>query len=201
MSNHPKKQNFVLSRREYLNFSITGLGLSAVKSKAINSKPKLRFGMITDIHFADVNSRGNRYYRESLNKLTEFIQVMKGQEIEFLIELGDFKDEDSPPNENSTLKYLRKIEEEFRKGAKKTFHVLGNHDVDSISKAQFQSEITNTGIPNEYTFYSFIEKDIQFIILDANYRSDGKSYDRGNFDWTARPDDNWTACPNVPAWR
>ena len=184
MSNYPTKQNFVLSRREYLNFSITGLGLSAVKSKAINSKPKLRFGMITDIHFADVDSRGNRYYRESLNKLTEFIQVMKGQEIEFLIELGDFKDEDSPPNENSTLKYLRKIEEEFRKGAKKTFHVLGNHDVDSISKAQFQSEITNTGIPNEYTFYSFIEKDIQFIILDANYRSDGKSYDRGNFDWT-----------------
>ena len=85
MSNYPTKQNFVLSRREYLNFSITGLGLSAVKSKAINSKSKLRFGMITDIHFADVNSRGNRYYRESLNKLTEFIQVMKGQEIEFLI--------------------------------------------------------------------------------------------------------------------
>ena len=83
MSNYPKKQNFVLSRREYLNFSITGLGLSAVKSKAINSKSKLRFGMITDIHFADVNSRGNRYYRESLNKLTEFIQVMKDQEIEF----------------------------------------------------------------------------------------------------------------------
>ena len=184
MLNYQKKQNFILSRREFLNLSITGLGVSAINTKVTNLKPNLRFGMITDMHFADVNSRGNRYYRQSLNKLTEFVQVMKDQEVEFIIELGDFKDEDSPPNENSTLKYLRRIEEEFRRGAKKTFHVLGNHDVDSISKAQFQSEITNTGIPNEHTFYSFVEKDIQFIVLDANYRSDGKSYDRGNFDWT-----------------
>ena len=136
------------------------------------------------MHFADIDRKGNRYYRESLNKLKECMQIMTEQEIQFLIELGDFKDEDNPPDEKSTLHFLRTIEEEFQKGVKKTFHVLGNHDVDSISKSQFQAEITNTGISPESTFYSFIEEDIQFVVLDANYRSDGKSYDRGNFDWT-----------------
>ncbi len=183
MSNYRKK-SFILSRREYLNFSIFGLGLSKFNSLSINQKPKLKFGVVTDMHFADIDSKGNRYYRESLNKLKECMQIMKEQEIQFLIELGDFKDEDNPPDENSTLHFLRSIEEEFQKGVKKTFHVLGNHDVDSISKSQFQAEITNTGISPESTFYSFIEEDIQFIVLDANYRSDGKSYDRGNFDWT-----------------
>ena len=183
MSNYRKK-SFILSRREYLNFSVFGLGLSKFNSLSINQKPKLKFGVVTDMHFADIDSKGNRYYRESLNKLKECMQIMKEQEIQFLIELGDFKDEDNPPDENSTLHFLRSIEEEFQKGVKKTFHVLGNHDVDSISKSQFQAEITNTGISPESTFYSFIEEDIQFIVLDANYRSDGKSYDRGNFDWT-----------------
>ena len=179
-----RKKSFILSRREYLNFSVFGLGLSKVNSLNINQKPKLKFGIVTDMHFADIDRKGNRYYRESLNKLKECMQIMTEQEIQFLIELGDFKDEDNPPDEKSTLHFLRTIEEEFQKGVKKTFHVLGNHDVDSISKSQFQAEITNTGISPESTFYSFIEEDIQFVVLDANYRSDGKSYDRGNFDWT-----------------
>ena len=179
-----RKNSFILSRREYLNFSVFGLGLSKVNSLSINQKPKLKFGVVTDMHFADIDSKDNRYYRESLNKLKECMQIMTEQEIQFLIELGDFKDEDNPPDEKSTLHFLRTIEEEFQKGVKKTFHVLGNHDVDSISKSQFQAEITNTGISPESTFYSFIEEDIQFVVLDANYRSDGKSYDRGNFDWT-----------------
>ena len=151
---------------------------------AVDSSPKLRFGMVTDPHYADVDTRGSRYYRQSLAKMKECVDLMKQQQVDFLIELGDLKDQDNEPNEEITISYLRTIEGVFRSGVGRTYHVLGNHDVDSISKSQFLSGITNTGVSPEDTFYSYCLASLQFVVLDANYRSDGEEYDHGNFDWT-----------------
>ena len=67
---------------------------------AVDSSPKLRFGMVTDPHYADVDTRGSRYYRQSLAKMKECVDLMKQQQVDFLIELGDLKDQDNEPNEN-----------------------------------------------------------------------------------------------------
>lgn len=40
---------------------------------AVDSSPKLRFGMVTDPHYADVDTRGSRYYRQSLAKMKESV--------------------------------------------------------------------------------------------------------------------------------
>ena len=151
---------------------------------AVDSRPKMRFGMVPDPHYADVDTRGSRYYRQSLAKMKECVDLMKQQQVDFLIELGDLKDQDNEPNEEITISYLRTIEGVFRSGVGRTYHVLGNHDVDSISKSQFLSGITNTGVSPEDTFYSYCLASLQFVVLDANYRSDGEEYDHGNFDWT-----------------
>ncbi|MHC4604996.1 MAG: metallophosphoesterase family protein, partial [Planctomycetota bacterium] len=65
-----------------------------------------------------------------------------------------------------------------------TYHVLGNHDEDSISKEQFLTNVENTNINPVKSYYSFDFNGVHFVILDANYRADGTDYDRGNFDWT-----------------
>ena len=44
--------------------------------------------------------------------------------------------------------------------------------------------MTNTGIDRTRSYYSFDVKGLHCIVLDANYRSDGADYDRGNYDWT-----------------
>jgi alkaline phosphatase len=62
--------------------------------------------------------------------------------------------------------------------------VLGNHDVDSISKTQFLNNIENAGIDYGKSYYSFDFNGVHLIVLDANYKSDGTDYDHGNFDWT-----------------
>ncbi len=144
----------------------------------------VRFGIATDCHYADADTVGTRYYRHSLDKLGECVEAMNEQEVDFLVELGDFKDQDSPPIEQKTLSYLRSVESVFCKFGGPTYHVLGNHDLDSLSKAQFLTNIENTGIGSGRSFYSFDFNGVHFVILDANYKSDGADYDHGNFDWT-----------------
>jgi hypothetical protein len=101
----------------------------------------------------------------------------------FLIELGDFKDQDTPAVESRTLRYLQEVEAVFREFRGPTYHVLGNHDMDSISKRQFLTHVTNTGVAGGRAYYSFDVKGLHYIVLDANYRADGSDYDHGNFDW------------------
>ena len=62
--------------------------------------------------------------------------------------------------------------------------MLGNHDQDSLSKTQFLTNIENTSINPTLSYYSFDSNGAHFVVLDANYKSDGTDYDHGNFDWT-----------------
>ena len=149
----------------------------------------VKFGIVTDCHYADADTVGTRFYRHSFEKLAECVEAMNDQEVDFLVELGDFKDQDSPPDDQKTLSYLRAVESVFRKFKGPTYHVLGNHDADSLSKTQFLNNIENTGIDPGRSYYSFDFNGVHFIVLDANYRSDGIDYDHGNFDWTD---------PNIP---
>jgi len=151
---------------------------------ASNPRP-VRFGIITDCHYADADPSGTRFYRESLDKLSECVDRMNIERVDFLIELGDFKDQNTPPVESRTLSYLREAEAVFRRFQGPRYHVLGNHDMDSLSKKQFLFEVENTGIDAGRSYYSFdVFGTLHFVVLDANYRADGGDYDHGNFDWT-----------------
>ena len=165
--------------------SLAGLPLSC----AINNSPKARqrtarFGIVTDCHYADADAQGTRFYRESLDKLSECVTLMNTQKVDFLIELGDFKDQDKPPVEKNTLSYLQAAEKVLKQFNGPTYHVLGNHDIDSISKIQFLKRLDNTNIDSNRSYYSFDSNGLRYVVLDANYRTDGTDYDHGNFDWT-----------------
>lgn len=189
LSDHLGDTAWLIARREFLKASglvIAGLSVAAPCAYANEPvrKTKLQFGIVTDPHYADVARRGKRYYQESAPKMAECVKLMNDKKVDFLIELGDFKDQASPPTKESTLAYLRAIEQVFRKFSANNYHVLGNHDTDSISKARFQAIVANTDIPRKSTYYSFDLKGVHFVVLDANYRGDGRDYDSGNFRWT-----------------
>jgi predicted phosphodiesterase len=177
-----------IDRRKFVITTITlvgGIPFSGFKSAKGSFEP-IRFGIVTDIHYADRTDTGSstRYYKESLGKLSECIDLMNQQEVEFLIELGDFKDQGSAPKEKETLVFLSTVEKEFRRFNGSRYHVLGNHDHDSISKQQFLDNITNEGFIRASNYYSFDRNSFHFIVLDANYTSQGRAYDHGKFDWT-----------------
>jgi len=175
-----------LSRRKFIWLSgLAGAGMlfpSRVRQME-NHKPLVVFGLLTDVHYADREPARNRYYRQSIEKMNECIAQMNREKPDFMIELGDFKDQDLLPDEAKTLKYLSDIETAFRKFDGPVYHVLGNHDVDGISKTQFLESVENTGIRKSRSYYSFDIKGFHFVVLDANFTREGKSYERGNFEW------------------
>lgn len=176
-------QPYLLHRRTFLAYTGLLATASLLPFSGCGSRP-FRFGLVTDTHYADRAPAGTRFYREAKDKLAECVNRMRQERADFLVHLGDFKDQDDPPQEAKTLRYLQQLEEVYQQFGGATYHVLGNHDMDSISKAQFQERVTNTGIAPLHTYYSFERGGLHFVVLDANFRSDGQPYDRGNFEWT-----------------
>ena len=157
--------------------------LAALATPSAQAPPLVRFGVVTDIHYADIDPNGARTYRESDDKLAECVQVMNAKDVTFLIELGDFKDQDKTPDETRTLGYLQKIESVFAGFKGPRYHVIGNHDTDSLSKTQYLSAAPNAGIVPNATRYTFVSGGARFVVLDASHTADGTDYDHGNFEW------------------
>ena len=165
-----------ISRRELI-FLPAGL------VPAVAAGQPIRFAIITDTHYADRPAAAGRHYGLALQKMHRCVTLLENLHARFLVELGDFKDQAAKPSEETTLAYLRSVEAAFARFRGDRFHVLGNHDMDSISKQQFQSVVSNTGIGRGRTWFSWDGGFCHFTVLDANFRSDGAAYDKGNFDW------------------
>ncbi len=173
-----------MDRRKFIKTNTIILtGTLALPREFFHGKKKLKFGWVTDVHYALADPKWNRYYTESLLKLREAVDLFNSFNLDFIIETGDFKDQNNPPVYEKTMQYLKDAENEFSKYKGDRFHVFGNHDVDSISKDDFLSVVENSGMPQGRSYYSFERNGIKCIVLDACFRSDGIPYNKGDFDW------------------
>ncbi len=174
-----------ITRRDFIKTSsVLIAGLTVLSSCRFEKVQDLRFGWITDIHYANAPVRGTRNYAEGISKLREAVELFNRERLDFVIETGDFKDETENPEENETLKFLSDIEDSFSQFNGPRYHVLGNHDMDSLSKEQFMSKIENTGIKNNQTYYYFDRGGVRFVVLDACFTSDGRDYNHNDYSWT-----------------
>jgi len=187
-NSHNTDNKTAFTRRDFLKASSISIAALALNPQSVFAKDSccslIRFGIVTDIHYADRSDNGSRCHRESLDKLKTCVDFMNKQNVDFLIELGDFKDASDPYDTQKTLGYLKDTEAEFAKFKGPRYHVLGNHDMDCITKKQFTDNTTNTNVEKGKTYYSFDSKSHHFIVLDANYNSKNQSYNKGNFAWT-----------------
>jgi predicted phosphodiesterase len=173
----------VLTRRQWLVGvgACAGAGLPILRAVA-EGNPSLSFGLVTDVHSADIPPKTNRHYRDALEKLGQAVDTFRQRKAEFIIQLGDFIDAD--PAKVDDLGYLaaaRKVWDRFE-GPK--YHVLGNHCVTVLSRKEFMDGI---GWPGRNAHYSFDQAGWHFVVLDACYRRDETPYNAGNFDWK----DSW----------
>lgn len=140
------------------------------------AKPLLRFGLITDLHYADKNSAGTRHYRDTLDKLAAAAKHFGEQRPQFLVELGDLID--AAATVETELAYLKRIDQTFAAISPNRHYVLGNHCVTTLSKPEFLN-----GIGRKESYYSFDVGDFHFVVLDACFLGDGQPYHRQNFSW------------------
>lgn len=174
------RQNFHMRKKFGLSATLLFLLLAA---NILQAQP-VSFGIFTDVHYADVPDRGTRKYSQSAGKLAQCIDTMNREKVNFLVELGDFKDMPEKPDSQAALKFLEKIESVNGQFHGDRYHVLGNHDMDCISKNQFCAMTVNSGIPAGQTWYAFSKGGYRFIVLEACFDARGHAYDTGNFSWT-----------------
>ncbi|MGI6572303.1 MAG: metallophosphoesterase [Fermentimonas sp.] len=168
-------------KKEYLLNCIFVLFLSFQFVSCESSEENVKFGLITDVHYARCENIGNRNYDQSDDKVRIAMDEFKLHSLDFIIQLGDFKDQGKTREE--TITFLKEINGVLDSYGKPIYHVLGNHDMDNISKKDFLSNITSPSECRGKNYYSFKVRGIKFIVLDANYRLDETDYDSGNYNW------------------
>jgi alkaline phosphatase len=139
--------------------------------------PRLRIGLVADLHYADKAPAGNRFYRESLQKFAEAAKIFAEERVDCVIALGDVIDAgDSVDVERG---YLKQVAQAFAKLPMPYRFVLGNHCVWSLTKSEFLEVVGQ-----KHSYRSFDLGGYHFVLLDACFRSDGVSYGRKNNEWT-----------------
>lgn len=114
----------------------------------------VRFAIVSDLHAPDIP--------DGLERMQAVVEAANRENVDFLIQLGDFIRLDS-----ADIPY-RKVWDEFKR---EKYHVLGNHDLDRYTKEEY---VAGLNMPGRY--YSFDKGDFHFIVLDGNNLYDGKEY-------------------------
>jgi alkaline phosphatase len=170
-----------IGRRAFVQNGVIALGAVALSTPeqlfAVDASARLRFALMTDMHFADKPAAGTRYYRDTLSKLSEAARQLAVEKPSFVVELGDFID--AAESVEVEQLYLSTINGEFSKLASDRHYVLGNHCVDTLTKSEFLS-----GVGQAKSYYSFDRGDFHFVVLDACFCADGRPYGRKVSHWT-----------------
>jgi UDP-2,3-diacylglucosamine pyrophosphatase LpxH len=127
----------------------TGCKLSDSKISVSRAFEAVKFGMIADIHF-DLTPDADR-------RLDAFLQKVETEKPDFVVSLGDFV-------HNSRLPEGKNFAGRFKSVACPAFHVLGNHDVDFVTKKEACAFME---MPAPY--YSCDAGGYHCVMLDGNY--------------------------------
>jgi alkaline phosphatase len=170
------------NRRAFLHGTTLILAGAAVSRHGLgeeetDAQPKLKIGLVTDLHYADKPAAGTRYYRETPDKLAKAVEQFTRDKVDFTVELGDLVDAAKSVADETS--YLKTINTQLARIPGDRHYVLGNHCVQTLTKGEFLA-----GIEREKSHYSFDRAGWHFVVLDACFNSGGEAYGRNNFTWT-----------------
>ncbi|MBR6931834.1 MAG: hypothetical protein IKH49_00855, partial [Bacteroidales bacterium] len=115
-----------MERRDFLKFVSGGIiMMPALPHLLASCSPRpLRFGMVTDAHYADREMRNNRFYQDSLAKMRDAVAKFNRSDLDFVIELGDLKDMGPDKDPKNALGFLDTIEKTLQGFRGPVYHVL-----------------------------------------------------------------------------
>lgn len=132
----------------------------------------IKFGVLADLHV--------QLMPDTTARLNTFLEECRKEDVDFIIQLGDFTFPDSPLSTPEDPDEYKKIVDLYNSFEKPAFHVIGNHDCDTLSK----EGILRFWGCNHRPYYSFDMGGFHFVVLDCNYlKIDGEfiSYDHANY--------------------
>ena len=182
-----------ISRRSFLH----GVGAAAGMAFAdgFAERPLVRFGVFTDAHYRDGAASDSLVYGGALGRVRKCVDVINARRPDFMIELGDFKDTNvrGAAGRDAALGFLETIEAEYARFAGPRYHVIGNHDTDSLTKEEVLGVFADAATAGR-AHYAFDVNGVRFIVLDTNYMGEAESDSYSVFNW-----ENAMATPYFPA--
>ena len=139
-----------------------------------NEKPLLSFGVLADAQYADKPNGSGIMYVDYLIKMQNCVNDFNNQDLDFVIQLGDLIDEDTPQWNN-----LNNIMPIYNQLTAPKYHVLGNHDFWRPNDPDVNDALSAFGLSKRY--YDFTYNDWQFIVLDTDDLTHRSPY----YDFTA----------------
>ncbi len=121
--------------------------------------PLFRFGVVADPQYAASvpNLRLNRYYSNTLWKLSEAIATMNKEDLAFVVTLGDIID-----HSWESYQHILPLYDALKA---ENFFILGNHDF-SVAAEYLNSVLRTTGLKSSH--YDFSGGGYRFVVLDTN---------------------------------
>ncbi|MBP1843876.1 3',5'-cyclic AMP phosphodiesterase CpdA [Rhizobium petrolearium] len=121
--------------------------------------PLLRFGVIADPQYADLPPwlEMDRYYANSLDKLREAIGVLNGEDLSFVVTLGDLVDRNWE-SYDPVLSVYEGLRHE-------SFLMPGNHDF-AVAPERLDDVHGRLGMPAAW--HDFSRGGFRFIVIDGN---------------------------------
>lgn len=122
--------------------------------------PLVRFGVITDCQYADVETsvKMNRYYRLSPGKLKEAVEALNGSKLDFCVNLGDTIDR--------SFDSFEKVLPIFRELKVPLYHAIGNHDYSVVDEVKHLVP-RRLGLERG-TYFAWQVRGWRFVMLDGN---------------------------------
>lgn len=119
---------------------------------------QVKIGVFADCQYVDSDTKGVRYYRNSLEKLDDCISAFnKNKELEFVVGLGDLIDED--------IRSFKAVNKVLSNSVHNVYHVTGNHDF-SVNPEDLEKVLPALNMKKGY--YTFQKEGWQFIFLNGN---------------------------------
>jgi hypothetical protein len=126
--------------------------------------PDFRFAVLADVQYADADTKGARRYRDSLDKLKRCAEVLRAENPEFTVQVGDLVD--------GGLDNLTRILPVWESLPGERKSVLGNHDF----CAPREQLLRRLGMPA--AAYTFARAGWRFIALDGMHVNDAATLAR-----------------------
>ncbi len=163
-----------MTRRDLLKFSAISFlpKLEIPLSILPAARKSLKFAVITDLHHG--------LAPDAMMRINAFIQAVNARrDLSFVLQMGDFCYSDAGAQELLNAYKAIKLP---------TIHVLGNHDMDKVTKP---TAVERIGMKSPYRTHDY--GDYRFVVLDLNHfkkNGDLVSYANGNY-FTDNATHNW----------
>jgi len=132
------------------------------------------FGVIADIQYADVedatdfSGKQKRYYRNSLEIVKQAANHWRGNDVEFVVQLGDIIDSKAKQHKGSEIECSKVLKELNKAGGKYLVNIIGNHELYNFKREELKTllNVEKDGI-TWHSFKPWENVPIRIIVLDG----------------------------------